>query len=195
MRKQHFVRPLRPVLSIVPRSESTLEVKLSLINTSMICLDGTSLKNVVARGAAYSCRKEERKPRFCVDYRHTLNRHIVRKSWPFPNLDSCLDAAGVVKFISTADVLSAFWQLPVAEEHIDRATFVTPTGKFCFKRMPVGACNVPWLFQPMMSVTFGHLGSESGILAYMDDIIYLNSTFEAHLKPLNKCSQRYRHQA
>ena len=35
-----------------------------------------------------------------------------------------------------------------------------------------------------MSVTFGHLGPESGILTYMDDIICLNSTFEAHLKSL-----------
>ena len=64
----------------------------------------------------------------------STNRHIVRKSWPIPNLDSCLDAVGGVKFISTADALSAFWQLPVAEEHIDRTAFVTPTGKFCFKR-------------------------------------------------------------
>ena len=36
--------------------------------------------------------KENGSPRFCVDYRHTLNRHIVRKSWPLPNLDSCLES-------------------------------------------------------------------------------------------------------
>ena len=42
-------------------------------------------------------------PRFC-DY-----RHIARKSWPLPNPDSCQDVVGGVKFISTADVLSAFW--------------------------------------------------------------------------------------
>ena len=79
--------------------------------------------------------KKNGSPRFCVDYRHTLNRNIVRKSWPLPNLDSSLDSVGDVKLISTADVLSAFWQLPVAEEHIDRTAFVTPTGKLCFKRM------------------------------------------------------------
>ena len=77
--------------------------------------------------------KKNGRPRFCDDYCHTLNRHIVRKCWPLPKLDSCLDAVGGVKFISTADVLSAFRQLPVAEEHIDRTAFVTPTGKFCLK--------------------------------------------------------------
>ena len=68
--------------------------------------------------------KKNGSPRFCVDYRHTLNRNIVRKSWPLPNLDSCLDAVGGVKFISTADVLSAFWQLrahrPDSIRHSDR---------------------------------------------------------------------------
>ena len=47
--------------------------------------------------------KKNGSPRFCVDYRHTLIRHNVRKSWPLPNLDSCLDAVGGDKFISTAD--------------------------------------------------------------------------------------------
>ena len=131
-------------------------------------------------------QKKNGSSRFCVDYRHTLNHSIVRKCWPLPNLDSCLDAVGDVKSISTADVLSAFWQLPVAEEHIHRTAFVTPTGKFCFKRIPFGVCNAPWLFQHMMPVTFGHLGPESGILTYMDDVICLNSTFEAHLKSLEQ---------
>ena len=57
----------------------------------------------------------QRTEALACDYRHTLNSHIVRKTWPLPNLDSCLDAVGGVELISTADVLSGFWQLPVAE--------------------------------------------------------------------------------
>ena len=38
--------------------------------------------------------KSNGSPRFCVDYRHTLNRHIIRKRWPMPNLESCLDVVG-----------------------------------------------------------------------------------------------------
>ena len=37
--------------------------------------------------------------------------------------------------------------------------------------MPLGC------FQHMMSVTFGHLGPESGILTYMDDITYLSEFY------------------
>lgn len=85
--------------------------------------------------------KKNSRPRFCIDYRHTLNRHIVRVSWPLPNRDCCLDAVGGVTFNSTADILSGVWLLPVAEEHIDRTALVTPPGKYCFKRMPFRVCN------------------------------------------------------
>lgn len=130
--------------------------------------------------------KKNDSPRFRVDYRHTLNRHIVRKSWPLPNLETCLDSVGTAAFISVADIKSAFWQLPVAEDHIERTAFVTPTGNYCFHRMLSGVCNAPWLFQHIMSMTLGHLGPESGILSYMDGINVVNPTFETHLASLEQ---------
>ena len=54
----------------------------------------------------------------------------------------------------------------------------------------------------MLSVTFGNLGPESGLLTYITDgSICLNSTFDAHLKFLEQifselqASQNYRQQA
>ena len=67
--------------------------------------------------------KADGSPRFCVDYRHTLNRHLVRKTWPMPNIDTHLDAVGGAKFITVADVQSAFHQLPVAEADIESTAF------------------------------------------------------------------------
>ena len=32
--------------------------------------------------------KSNSSPCFCVDYCHTLKHHIIRKSWPIPNLES-----------------------------------------------------------------------------------------------------------
>ena len=80
----------------------------------------------------YCCRQKNGSRRFCVCYRHTLNRHIIRKTWPMPGLESCLDAVGQALFISLTDFQSAFWQLPVVEEHVDRTAFVTRAGKYCF---------------------------------------------------------------
>ena len=106
-----------------------------------------------------------------------------------PNLESCLDTVGDALYITVADILSAFWQLPVVEEHVDRTVFVTPSGKYCFKRMPFGVANPPWLFQHVMSLALGHLGHlgpESDVLSYVDDLICINHTFESHLISLEK---------
>ena len=58
--------------------------------------------------------KADGSPRFYVDYPNTPNRHLVRKNWYMPNIEIHLDAVGGAKFITVADVQSAFHQVPVA---------------------------------------------------------------------------------
>ena len=74
----------------------------------------------------------------------------------------------------------------MAEGHVDRTAFVTPRGKYCFKRMPFGVANAPWRFRHVMPLALGHLASDSGILSYMNDLICINHTFESHLVSLEK---------
>ena len=130
--------------------------------------------------------KADGSPRFCVDYRNTLNRHLVRKTWPMPNLETHLDSVGGAKFITVADVHGTFHQLPVADADIESTAFVTAKGKYCFKRMPFGVCNAPWLYQPIMSLVLGDTGSANGLSCYMDDLIDCSSTWEAHLLLLDR---------
>ena len=41
-------------------------------------------------------------------------------------------------------------------------------------------------FQYVMCLALGHLGPESGIISCMDDSVFINHTFEAHLMSLGK---------
>ena len=127
-------------------------------------------------------------PRFCVDYRNTLNRHIVRKTWPMPNIESHLDAVGGAKFITVADVQSAFHQLPVADLDIESTAFVTEKGKYCFKRMSFGVCNGSWFYQRMMSLALGDTGSASGLFCYIDDLLIVacSATWGHHVTLLDR---------
>ena len=102
------------------------------------------------------------------------------------NLKTCLDAVGDALYISVADILSAFWQPPVVKGYVDRTAFVTPRGKYCFKRMPFGVANAPWLFKHGMSLALGHRGPDPGILSYMDDFICINHTLKSHLVSLEE---------
>ena len=125
--------------------------------------------------------RKDGQPRFCVDYRTTLNKLLIRKTWPMANMESNLDSVGSAQFISVADVQSAYWQIPVHPDHIERTAFVTNSGKYCYRRMPFGVCNAPWIFTEMAHKTLGHIPE---LLIYMDDFCVLSATFENHLKSL-----------
>ncbi|CAB1105069.1 unnamed protein product [Ectocarpus sp. CCAP 1310/34] len=125
--------------------------------------------------------RKDGKPRFCVDFRSTVNKHLIRKTWPLANMESNLDSVGSAKFISVADVQSAYWQIPVHPDHVERTAFVTNSGKYCYKRMPFGVCNAPWIFTEMAHKTLGHIPE---LLIYMDDFCVLSATFENHMKSL-----------
>ena len=51
--------------------------------------------------------RKDGQPRFCVDYRSTLNKHLIRKTWPRANHEDNLDTVGGAQYISAADVQSA----------------------------------------------------------------------------------------
>ena len=63
--------------------------------------------------------KADGSPRFCGDYRNTLTRHLIRKTWSTPSVETHLDAVGEAKFVIVADVQSAFHQLPVADSDVE----------------------------------------------------------------------------
>lgn len=105
--------------------------------------------------------KKNASPRFCVDYRHALNKHL-RSSWPILNMNSCLDTVGGAKYTSVADMVGAFWSLSVAAEDVD-------------KTVHVFRCNVSAVIvQRMISV----------LLDYINDLSRFSSTFEVSMKSL-----------
>ena len=125
--------------------------------------------------------RKDGQPRFCVDYRRTLNKLLIRKPWPMATLERNLDSLGAARFISVADVATAYWQIPVHPDHVERTAFVTSRGEYCFNRMLFGVCNAPWLFTEMAQKTLGHIPE---LLIYMDDLCVLSSTWESHISSL-----------
>ena len=116
--------------------------------------------------------KADGSPRFCCDYRFTINKSLIRETWPIPDIESHIDTVGGAKYITVCDVQSAYWQIPVADADVKKKTaFVTHKGKYVFKRLPFGIANAPWIFQRVMSLTISNLRHPCGLLVYMDDLI------------------------
>ena len=123
-------------------------------------------------------------PRFCVDYRTTINKFLIRKIWPMPDIESHIDTVGGAKFITEFDIQSAYWKIPISKKDCYETAFVTSKGKHVFKVLPFGLANAPWILQRVMSLAFANFGQPSGSLVYMDDVIACSATWEVHLKLL-----------
>ena len=102
------------------------------------------------------CKKKDGTTCFCVDYRK-LNDVTSKDAYPLPRIDATLDMLAGLKWFSTLDLLSGYWQVEVAEEDRHKTAFCTTEGLFEFKVMPFGLCNTPVTFQRLMDLVLAEL--------------------------------------
>lgn len=136
-------------------------------------------------------KKKDGNYRFCVDYRK-LNSVTVRDSYPLPLVADTLDKLRDAKYLSSLDVKSAYWQVPMAETSKEYTAFTVPNrGLFQFKRMPFGLHNAPATWQRLIDNVLGH-DLEPHVFVYLDDVVIVSQTFEQHLSILEEVFRRLR---
>ncbi|UYV63772.1 K02A2.6-like, partial [Cordylochernes scorpioides] len=114
--------------------------------------------------------------RICVDLT-ALNKFVKREHYPIPSVEYTLAQMGGAKLFSKLDANSGFWQIPLSEESSSLTTFLTPFGRYRFKRLPFGISSAPEVFQRKMS---NLLENQSGVNCHMDDIVIWGATQEEH---------------
>jgi len=133
--------------------------------------------------------KKDGKVRICVDYRD-LNRASPKDDFPLPHIDILVDNTTKFPLFSFMDGFSGYNQIKMAPEDIEKTTFITPWGTFCYKVMSFGLKNVGATYQRAM-VTLFHDMIHKEIEVYVDDMI-AKSRFEEHLVNLMKLFERLR---
>ena len=94
-----------------------------------------------------------------------------------PSVEYTLGQLSDATIFSKLDANSGFWQVPLANESVLLTTFVTPFGRFCFKRLRFGISSAPEHFQRRMSAI---LEGNDGVLCQMDDILIFGATQSQH---------------
>ena len=120
--------------------------------------------------------KSNEKIRICVDLTK-LNDSVLRSTHPLPKIDNLLAQVSESKYFSKVDANSGFWQQKLAPESRLLTTFITPFGRYCFNRMPMGIKTAPEHYQKRMSQELDGL---DGVIYIVDNILIHGRTHEEH---------------
>jgi hypothetical protein len=120
-----------------------------------------------------------------------LNKACPKDEFPMPRIDSLVDAAATSKLMSLLDCYSGYHQIWMKKEDEPKTSFITPSGTYCYLRMPEGLKNARRSFSRMTSKV---LSSQIGrnVLTYVDDIIVKSTKQENHIADLQETFANFR---
>ncbi len=107
--------------------------------------------------------------RLVLDFR--MLDSVTRKDvHPLPRIDTILDILQGCRYISSIDLSSAFWQVPLDESSKPKTAFVTTSGLYEFNVRPMGLVNASAVFSRLIAQVLRPLQGKC-CFSYIDDII------------------------
>lgn len=131
-------------------------------------------------------KKKSGKLRVCIDPR-PLNKAIKRQHFKLPTREEMIAQLKGAKHFSKLDAAQGFWQLELDDASSHLCTFITPFGRYRYKRLPFGISSAPEVYHKTVSQIFDGL---EGVSTFADDIIVWGCTEEEHEKNLRAVLDR-----
>ena len=127
-------------------------------------------------------QKKDGKPRLCTDF-CMLNQITFKDKFPMPTARSLFLYMAYKKTTmwTALDLLSGYHQCVIEPGSREYTAFETPMGVYYYKRVPFGLVGAPWHFTKVMAIALRGLIPRV-CLAYLDDVIVYDTTFEQHLE-------------
>ncbi|KNA12747.1 hypothetical protein SOVF_123130, partial [Spinacia oleracea] len=132
--------------------------------------------------------KKDGKVRMCVDYRD-LNRASPKDGFPLPHIDILVDNTANHSLLSFMDWYAGYNQIPMAEEDMEKTTFITQWVTYCYIVMPFGLKNAGATYQ-RTTIMIDMIHRE--IEVYVDDMIVKSKERHEHTSVLRKFFNRLR---
>jgi hypothetical protein len=135
-------------------------------------------------------KKANGKWRMCIDFTD-LNKACPKDVFPLSRIDSLVDVAATSELMSLLDCYSSYHQIWMKKEDEPKTSLITPSGTYCYLRMPEGLKNAGGSFNRMTAKV---LSSQIGrnVLTYVDDIIVKSTKQEHHVADLQETFANFR---
>ena len=118
--------------------------------------------------------------RVVVDLRER-NKNTVKSTSPLPDMEGMIRRTASKPFRTLLDLKSAYEQIRIVPEHVDRSTVTTPDGNMVSLVVQQGDCNAPATHQALMNHIFSaYLGRFVDV--YLDDIVVYSDTLLEHIE-------------
>jgi len=138
------------------------------------------------RSPTFIVPKKNGESRIVFDYRK-LNAITKRNAYPLPSIQTLMDKFKDMEYISTIDMKSGYWHIPIAEEDRAKTAFVFNGKLWEWCVMPFGPTNAPPYFQKVMNEIFKDL---EYVQVYLDDITVISKDAESHQLHLSEVFNR-----
>lgn len=130
--------------------------------------------------------KVDGRVQICVDLTR-LNQAVRREVYQMPTVEETLGSLTEGSVFSKLDANSGFHQVALNPESAKVTTFITPFGRYMFKRLPFGISSAPEYFQKRMDK---ELSGIEGVKCHMGDILIIRRDQAEHDKRLKQVLDR-----
>ena len=128
--------------------------------------------------------------RMVTDYT-AINKYIERPIHPFMSAQDTIRQIGPkAQYFATLDAVSGYFQVPISEDAMLLTTFLTPWGKFCYTRGPMGFKATQDWWNQISDVVI--IDFQEWCAKIVDDIIVWATTFEELIERVRLVLQKCR---
>jgi hypothetical protein len=126
----------------------------------------------------------------CIDFTY-LNKACLKDKFLLPRIDSLVDAAASSELMSLLNCYPGYHQIWMKKEDEPKTSFITPSGTYCYIRMPEGLKNGGGSFSRMTAKVL-HSQIGRNVLTYVDDIIVKSVKHDNHIADLQETFANFR---
>ena len=113
--------------------------------------------------------KKDNKVRVCVDFRD-LNKASPKDDFHLPHIDMLVDSTTSHSMFSFMDGFSGYNKIMMSPEDMEKTSFITKWGTYCYRVMSFGLKNARVTYQRAATTIF-HNMMHRDVEVYVDDMI------------------------